>query len=178
LPIRVALDVAIDALPEMNATLMIVNTDGYGGSGGEAVAVFSAGAMETALHEMGHSHFHLADEYDYPGDEYERFPGTEPAEANVTANVHRLKWSALVTPGTTLPTMNNADCSRVDENPSSVADGVVGAFEGARYFRCGIYRPEYGCRMRTTNQPFCAVCRNEIMRVLLPHRPRRRSVRH
>src|SRR6516165_2206557 len=46
--------------------MVIVNSQVYGGSGG-GVATFSlaAGANEIALHEMGHTAFGFADEYDY-----------------------------------------------------------------------------------------------------------------
>jgi hypothetical protein len=44
----------------------------------------------------------------------------------------------------------------------------VGAFEGARYFHCGIYRPEFNCKMRVLSLPFCAVCQRRIRQTLTP----------
>lgn len=55
-----------ELVPQHHMILVIVNSSIYGGSGG-SVAVFSKapGAMQIALHEMGHAAFGLADEYEY-----------------------------------------------------------------------------------------------------------------
>ena len=60
------LAVAHAQVPATHLALVVVNSPLYGGSGGP-VATFStgAGAAEIALHEMGHSAFGLADEYEY-----------------------------------------------------------------------------------------------------------------
>jgi hypothetical protein len=186
---RVALDAALDAVPQMNAAIVVVNSTTYGGSGG-VVPVFSLaeGAFEIALHEMGHSHFGLADEYPFLRDCQEeghaRYRGPEPVEPNVTATLEPLKWGHLVTPGAPVPTTRNANCDECDDQPNPVSDDTVGAFDGARYFRCGIFRPQYGCRMRALGSPFCAVCQETITRVLSPFLPptviprKRRSARH
>ena len=42
----------------------------------------------------------------------------------------------------------------------------MGLFEGAHYYHCGAFRPEFHCRMRALGNPFCAVCRREIERVI------------
>jgi hypothetical protein len=45
---------------------MIVNSDQFGGTGGAVpVCSVAGGAVDIALHEMGHSYFGLADEYPY-----------------------------------------------------------------------------------------------------------------
>ncbi|HEY0372619.1 MAG TPA: M64 family metallopeptidase [Thermoanaerobaculia bacterium] len=171
-----AVDVAIESVPEMNATLLLVNSETYGGSGG-AVPVFSLAqdAFEIALHEMGHSHFGLADEYPYlshchePG--HARYSGNEPAEPNVTSTLQPLKWQRLVTPGAAIPTTRNANCDDCDPQPNPMPDRTVGAYDGARYFRCGMFRPEFNCRMRELGAPFCAVCQDTIARVLSPFLP-------
>ena len=186
---EVALDVAIEAVPQMNAAIIVVNSTTYGGSGG-AVPVFSLaeGAFEIALHEMGHSHFGLADEYPFLLDCHEeghaRYRGPEPVEPNVTATLAPLKWGQLLTSGVSVPTTRNANCEDCDQQPNPASGETVGAYEGARYFRCGIFRPQYGCRMRALGAPFCAVCQESITRVLSPFLPptllagKRRSVRH
>lgn len=132
---------------------------------------------------MGHSHFGLADEYSYKIDCHEsghdRFRDAESAAPNVTSIHSPLKWRNLVADGTPIPTMSNPDCSDCDTRPSSAAIGTVGAFEGAGYHRCGLYRPEYSCRMRALGYPFCAVCQEQIKKVLAPYKPqpgRRRAV--
>lgn len=43
---------------------------------------------------------------------------------------------------------------------------VVGAFEGAHYYHCGAFRPEFHCMMRN-NRSFCAVCQRRIRETML-----------
>ncbi len=61
-----ALTTASAEVPEVHMAMVIVNSSEYGGSGG-AVAVFSRDpqAAEIGLHEMGHTAFGFADEYEY-----------------------------------------------------------------------------------------------------------------
>ena len=175
-----ALSVARTQVPKMHMTFVIVNSTKYGGSGGD-VAVFSrdAAAPEIGIHEMGHTAFGLADEYESlagcsSGEVgHDSYAGTEPAEPNVTANTARatLKWASLVDAATALPTTSNADCANCDTQASPVAANVAGAFEGARYFHCGIFRPQFQCRMRVLANPFCAVCSQVIMAKLKPFLP-------
>jgi len=178
-----ALTVAYDAVPQMNAALVMVNSATYGGSGG-AVPVFSLapGAFEIALHEMGHSHFGLADEYPYlfhcREADHERYAAAEPYEPNITTVLDPLKWAGIATAGVVVPTTTNKNCNDCDTQPNPVAPTTVGAFEGAGYYRCGVFRPQYNCRMRALGSPFCAVCQETIRRVLAPFLlPRRRPVR-
>ena len=134
------------------------------------MGVFSLapGATEIALHEMGHTAFGLADEYAYyaggvePGQDHH--PPQDPSEPNVTTNTDRqtLKWNWAVATTTALPTMSNPDCASVDGRPSPVPIGTVGLFEGAHYYHCGAYRPEYDCKMRALSVPFCRVCQHVI----------------
>lgn len=179
-----AIDVAIDAVPQMNGALMMVNSDIYGGSGG-GVPVFSTHpeSFEIALHEMGHSHFSLADEY--PAREscqetgHDQYLGPEPLEPNVSTFGNGAKWMQHLTPSVPRPTMANPDCGDCDTRESPYPPGTVGAFEGAKYYRCGLFRPSYDCRMRNLGVPFCAVCQDAIRTVLAPFVPkgRRRGVR-
>lgn len=172
--------VAIATLPaHPHAVLVVVNSPEHGGSGGQ-VGVFSTapGWTETALHELGHSAFGLADEYPYYvgcGLETDRdvHPALEPSEPNVTTETRGafLKWRALVSPSTPLPTQRNPDCTRCDDRPSTVPPGTVGLFEGAHYHHCGAFRPEHACKMRELGEPFCAVCRARIARALAPFQP-------
>lgn len=179
---RLALLSAIDVVPSMNATLVLVNSEEYGGSGG-AVATFSRAedASRIAIHEMGHSHFGLADEYANWGDcgdpEHAVYTGSDPGEPNVTATVSPLKWVSHVAGGGEPPVMPNPDPDDCDPRPSLFAEGTIGAFEGARYYRKGMYRPAFQCCMRELHQPFCSVCREAIRRVLEPFVPKRRRRR-
>ncbi len=166
----IALQVALAQLPEFSTVLVVVNSQIYGGSGGP-VGVFSlaAGATEIALHEMGHSAFGLADEYPYYAGgiepDHDHHPPLEPSEPNVTINSDRqtLKWGWAVGVSTALPTMSNPNCGAIDTRPSTAPAGTVGLFEGAHYFHCGAYRPEYDCKMQTLSVPFCKVCQQAIV---------------
>jgi hypothetical protein len=168
-------------VPEVHMTMVMVNTAEYGGSGGE-VAVFSTApqASEIALHEMGHTAFGFADEYEaYQGcgtgeTGHDRFPGGEPIEPNVTANPDpaTIKWRAQLTaPADGLPTTANANCGDCDRQPDPKTGGYVGAYEGARYFHCGWYRPAFNCRMRALGNPFCGVCQAVIAEAMQPFAP-------
>jgi hypothetical protein len=165
-----ALQVALAQVPAFSAVLVVVNSQIYGGSGG-SVGVYSlaAGASEIALHEMGHSAFGLADEYGYYAGGVEpnrdHHPPLEPSEPNVTVNSDRqtLKWGWAVSAATVLPTMSNPNCAAVDVRPSTAAPGTVGLFEGAHYYHCGAYRPEYDCKMQALGVPFCKVCQHAIV---------------
>lgn len=168
-------------VPEVHMTMVIVNTPEYGGSGG-LVAVFStaSSAAEIGLHEMGHTAFGFADEYEYyqgcgTGEAgHSNFSGGEPSEPNVTANADAatIKWKALLTNAADgLPTTVNAHCGDCDTQSNPKGAPYVGAYDGARYFHCGCYRPSFNCRMRALNNPFCAVCLGVITAALQPFLP-------
>jgi hypothetical protein len=176
---RAVFNVVNAEVPEWQMILVIVNSTIHGGSGGQ-VAVFSlaAGANEIALHEMGHTAFGLADEYEYfegcgKDVDRNRHPALEPTEPNVTisANPATIKWRSLLTPGAPVPTTSNPNCSQCDSQASPVAPGTVGAFEGAHYFHCGAFRPAFDCRMRALGRPFCPVCQQRIRGTLAPFLP-------
>jgi IgA Peptidase M64 len=164
-----ALQVAAAQVPEFTTVLVVVNSTIYGGSGG-GVGTYSLanGATEIGIHEMGHTAFGLADEYPYyaGGNEtgHDHHPAGEPSEPNVTTNTDRntLKWRWAVASSTAIPTMSNPACNTVDSRPSPVPTGTVGLFEGAHYYHCGGFRPEYDCKMRALSVPFCRICRQTI----------------
>ena len=163
------LSVAAAQVPQFGLALLVVNSTIYGGSGG-SVGTFSlaSGASEIGIHESGHTAFGLADEYPYyaGGAEtgHDHHPASEPSEPNVTINTNRstLKWGWAVAAATALPTMANPNCAAVDSRPSTAPAGTVGTFEGAHYYHCGAYRPEYDCKMRNLSIPFCRICRQVI----------------
>jgi hypothetical protein len=171
------LNVVNAQVPQWHAILCLVNSSLYGGGGGTvATSSKAAGALEVALHELGHSAFGLADEYEYwagCGVDTDRnnHPAAEPSEPNVTATLVPLKWSSLVMPGTAIPTTNNANCAVCDPQANPVGATTVGAFEGAHYYHCDAYRPQYDCKMRALGHDWCAVCRQKIRQVLGPFRP-------
>lgn len=176
-----ARNVAQAQVPEVHMALVVVNSTMYGGSGG-AVATFSMapGAAEIAMHEMGHTAFGFADEYEYysgcfSGETgHNVYAGGEPVQPNVTLDTQRssIKWKAVLSSQTdALPTTRNADCTRCDMQPNPRAAEYVGAYEGAQYVHCGCYRPSYTCRMRSLGEPFCGVCRKVIRDTLAPFLP-------
>ena len=120
-----------------------VNDTRYGGSGG-LYAVYAGGngsAAEVALHEVAHSFSDLADEY---GGFTNRYTGSEPSEVNVTKNASGAKWSRW-------------------HGHDQPGIGVMGAYEGGRFYDTGLYRPSNNSKMRSLNRPFDAVGRERII---------------
>jgi len=179
--VSTALSTAQTQVPEVHMTMVIVNSDEYGGSGG-SVATFSknANSAEIGLHEMGHTAFGFADEYEaYQGCGtgeigHDQYGVGEPSEPNVTANFdpNTIKWKSVLTnPADGLPTTKNANCADCDPQPNPQSASYVGAYEGGRYFHCGCFRPSFNCRMRALNNPFCGVCQKVISDTLAPFQP-------
>lgn len=167
-------------VPQWHMALLAVNSPIHGGSGG-AVATFSKtpGAVETALHEMGHTAFGFADEYEYyagclSDSGHNNHSGSEPSQPNITTNKNRAttKWRSLIQTSTAVPTTRNGNCAGCDPQPTPVPAGTIGLFEGADYYHCGVYRPEFNCRMRSLNNPFCGVCQQVIVKKLTPFLPK------
>jgi len=162
-------------VPQWHQILVIVNSPIWGGSGGSiGTTSIAVGWENIAIHEMGHAAFGLADEYEYwagCGVDVNRdnYVGGEPAEPNVTIDSNRAtnKWRDLVLAATPMPTTSNANCAQCDPQASPVPAGTVGAFEGARYYHCGVFRPAFTCMMRNLS-PFCAVCQRRIRQTLSP----------
>jgi hypothetical protein len=124
--------------------VVIANSTRYGGSGG-AVATLSMHeqSIEVALHEIGHTAFALADEYEYGTCN----TSSEQSEANVSLNGTRsVKWGSLIAGSTAVPTGLGA-----------YPNGTVGAFAGGQYCASGKYRPTENSRMRTLGYPWHAV---------------------
>ncbi len=158
-------------VPEWDVMVVVVNNSEYGGSGATDVAVYSTGTSTTVpIHELGHSGFGLADEYEYwagcaSGETtQDNYPFAEPSEPNVTITTDRatIKWGHLIDAATPLPTTSNLDCTQCDTQLSPEPAGTVGAFEGGRYYHCGVYRPQYNCMMRINGVALCAVCQEHI----------------
>ena len=176
-----ALGVAYAQVPEAHFVLCLVNSLVFGGAGGRvATASRAPGTIRTAVHEMGHSAFGLADEYEYyagcgSGEAgHDQHDPVEPAEPNVTLQVAAgaIKWAAQLTNAADrLPTTRNADCTQCDPQPNPRPAGFVGAYEGAHYVHCGAFRPAFDCKMRTLTADFCAVCQQVIRDTLEPFLP-------
>ena len=164
-------------VPEWDEALVIVNTTTYGGGGGFiGVTSVSPNWQNIAIHELGHSAFGLADEYDYLAGcgidtNHDHHPDYEPSEPNVTIQTDRalVKWNNLILPATPVPTTVNPDCTQCDRYDPYPGQVVVGIYEGAHYYHCDAYRPAYGCKMRSLGYDFCPVCAQRIQQVLNPY---------
>ncbi|MBD0260566.1 MAG: hypothetical protein ICV83_33025, partial [Cytophagales bacterium] len=120
-------------LPDCDQALMLVNSDRYGGSGGDvATASLHPAAVEILTHELGHSFADLADEY-WAG------PGYAAEKPNMTrqGSPQHVKWKNWLN------------------------DLGVGIYphSGDRAW----YRPHQVCKMQTLQEPFCPVCREAIV---------------
>jgi hypothetical protein len=163
-------------VPGWHQILVLVNDPDRGGAGGSVAWTCNSSAdwQDIAIHELGHSAFGLADEYDYDGPA--RWPGGEPSEPNVSAepDPYRLprKWAHLCAAGLPAPARQNPAWNdpnnREDPGPDPYPTTTVGTFEGARYSGAGIYRPMWDCKMRHTAAPFCAVCTERILTAMAP----------
>lgn len=125
--------------------IVVANSTTYGGAGGNiGTMTMHPQSIEIALHEIGHTAFKLADEYDYGTCD----ASTEPSEANATRASTRstAKWASKISASTTVPTP-----------AGSYANGTVGLFVGAKYCTSGLYRPTENSRMRALGQPWHAV---------------------
>ena len=146
-----AVAAASEAFAAYDYIMVMVNDPQYGGSGGE-IAVFSVheAAPLIAVHEFGHTHGGLADEYEDP---YPGFPEGD-WEPNVTFASERdnVPWKVWIDASTPVPTPENWQYQT-----------VAGLFEGARYKTSGVYRPRYTCMMRELDEPFCEVCREAMV---------------
>ena len=155
-------------LPEWGQIIVFVDDPERGGGGGSVAWTSNSASdwLDVAVHELGHSLFGLADEYNYGGDD--NYTGsamspniaTEPDPALV-------KWNALVTSNADIPTLAHPDCAEDTLAPNILPADIVGTFESAAYSHCDVYRPQYSCKMRvSTTVEFCAVCDAEIRDVM------------
>ena len=124
----------------------ILNNQGYHNSGGRHVVFSFNYAREIALHEAGHGHHNLADEY-YGKGTYTR---QEPRQVNVTADSTGAKWSHWI-----------------GYTDADTILGVTGVYEGAVYADKGAYRPTPNSKMGWTSDrrpaSFNAVSREKII---------------
>jgi hypothetical protein len=106
-----------------DALMIMVNSTRYGGGGiYNLYCTFTSDnywSTYVFLHEFGHSFTGLADEYYTSSVAYTDFypKGVEPDAANITALLDpaNLKWKALATPGTPIPTpWEKADYDAMD----------------------------------------------------------------
>jgi hypothetical protein len=147
--------------PAYDAVFVLVNDEEWGGaSGGLTYSSIHPDFHQIITHELGHKIGGLADEYPYyygEDDPPATYTGPEPTQVNVTTKtvLAQIKWKDLILPGTPLPTtLGNASVN------------TLGLWEGAKYHAYDIYRPQYKCQMRDSEDAFCGVCRLHMADIL------------
>ncbi|WNV91026.1 M64 family metallopeptidase [Umezawaea sp. Da 62-37] len=128
--------------PAADQIIALGNTTKYGGAGG-GVATAAGGnaqAGQIVVHELGHSIGGLADEYFSPG----TYTGSEPAEINASKLADGSKWAQYL-------------------GQPSPDGGVVGVFEGSKYYGTGLYRPTENSIMRTLGRQYSLVGRDAMV---------------
>lgn len=167
-------------VPDWDIGIVLVNSSVYGGTGGGIATIsVTSNWLSVTVHELGHSAFGLADEYEYwagcgsDGPEQDHHSPFEPSTPNVTVQTVRalVKWNQLIDPGTPVPTTNNANCANCDGQGNPQSEFTVGTYEGADYCHCDCYRPQFWCMMRDLTTYFCAVCQNAGLQTLAPYMP-------
>jgi hypothetical protein len=131
--------------------IVLVNDPTYGGTGGElAVVSTDPQVVDLMLHEFGHTHGLLADEYDYGPPLCNIF---EPFQTNATVQTVRnqIKWSHWIDASTLIPT-------------TIPAVAVPGLYQGAVYCASGMYRPTFNSIMRSLGNPFEQVNDEQMVR--------------
>lgn len=128
--------VLADNFPTYDQALILVNSNVYGGSGGEFPMSSRGGnANEIAIHELGHSLFDLKDEY-YPGDVL----AGEAINMTQETNASLVKWK------------------------NWIGTNGVGVYPYASSGNAANWnRPHQTCKMRYLGVPFCSVCKEGMI---------------
>jgi hypothetical protein len=125
--------------PDVEGRVVVfVNSSRYGGCAGTfAVSYNGSSGPVVQSHEFGHSFGGLADEYDYGRSG--TYSGSEPSQANITADpTGKAKW------------------------PLWLGYNGIGAYQGAGYYKTGLYRPKNNCLMRSLSAPLCEICIEQL----------------
>lgn len=122
--------------PHYDQIIILANSPFYGGSGGQfPTATVNKASNDIAIHELGHSFAHLADEY-WPGLQFL----SEDANRSQYASIDKVPWSKWI--GT----------------------NGIGVFSyGGSAPRSIWYRPSEFCKMQYLVAPFCSVCSEAII---------------
>lgn len=125
------LTVLANNTPAFDQSFVLVNSDEYGGSGGQfATATTDQSSGEIAIHEIGHSFGNLSDEY-WAGNNFAR----ETNNMTQESNPELVKWKDWI------------GVKDVDIYP-----------HGTSGIQADWNRPHQNCKMRILGVPFCAVC--------------------
>jgi hypothetical protein len=97
----------------------------------------SGTTYQTFMHELGHSHALLGDEYiNDDGQEYSSSEANYPPNTTTTSDVYNLKWNHWISDLTSVPGLH-----------SMAGQDGVGLFEGTYYGDTGTYRPKANTAM-------------------------------
>lgn len=140
-------------VPEATLSIVVVNDETFGGSGGSFTVISTnTASVEILLHEFGHTLATLADEYTFPNPGYPPCDVVEDCvEPNATLYARRPgKWGQWV---------DNTECV-----PTLDRTRGVGYFEGCRYQETGVFKPVSNpvCLMNALGKPFCPVCAEAV----------------
>lgn len=137
--------------------IVILNNNGYHNSGStRGIAVFSYPHWgDIGVHEQGHSHHYLTDEYFGSGTD-----NTEYGEINSTHSRDGTKWGRWIG-------YKDVDVRTRSGGGNPTGDSV-GYYPGSRYVSSGQYRPTSNSKMNMTQQrnpvSYNAICREKIIR--------------
>ena len=125
-------------------------------------------ASDLFAHEAAHALFKLLDEYECYFNDQEFRSGFNVATAE-ERRAGTFLWAGEC--GKPCPVRCNdpddpcpaggvsADGPRCcNDEPTNMTSGSLGLIEGAFYHRCGYYRAQKRCRMRTSSAEFCRAC--------------------
>ena len=139
--------------PDADLVCVIANVKDVRATGGGGVLTLDAsgGIDETAIHEMGHAFARLDDEYVNESDtgrhgDYDAADERFHINTTKEADPLKVKWHYWNNP-----------------TPKGVQ---VGSYEGAYYRAKGYYRPSPTCRMRSSSDPLCVVCFEQMEKCL------------
>ncbi len=162
---RVAMPVSIGKIFETAAhvpydeIIVLSNSEKRAGFAGLYVALVTSWDRkefpDVAVHEFGHTFGMLGDEYMAEGDPCFFNEPKIPLPANISnipTSTSPLKWLDWVTQSAPIPTP-----------PNLRVQYPVGAFKNA--YNCDfLYRPSYDCKMNSSNEEFCPVCAEQMVR--------------
>ncbi len=127
---------AKQVLPEADFNVILVNSDTYGGSGGE-VCVCSLNYLSTEMmiHELGHTVANLSDEY-WAGASY----AAENVNMSQESDPEKVRWARFI---------GKNGISVYKHNQTETSDW---------------YRPSENCKMQylSPDSPFCEVCKEAL----------------
>lgn len=140
-------NVLLANFPAYNKAIVVANSTYYGGSGGTyPCCTINNASSEIVIHELGHSLANLTDEYTSGG------CGTiEKPNCTMETNPTLIKWKAWIPGGMPIPTPAATNCTS------------VGLYLGANYCPTTWYRPMCNCKMLALGQPFCSICKEELI---------------